>query len=1141
MACPSPLLDRPPGNAEVIAIPESAASTIATVAGRNLTDARHNWSNTVLLDEALIIGAFYNEGFTPLNMIVFLGVRPCPRPTPAIWLMVFRKRSESRVGSPMARGQARIMRERGYPTLSGAISPASLSRRQEAARRSASSLSGQVWMRKSTSVRYSRGLMPAIWQVVPMVRTRARFSPASLLVAALVVTRDFLRPIGFDSIAPLGGFSVAKWLLVSVVVALLVPVSVRAGDGLDVNRILSQAGVKLLAVEFYSAYCKPCMKAVPKWRKLHEKYHNKGLWLVVISADPGTCPQPDWSPDDVVCDEYGLIQNGWKVNTLPQAFLWDWQGQMVVSGGTVEDVERAVEKFYDSELRIAVNPPEDGKGTPLPNAAAVLTSVRGELSRMAKFELVATEEESEELREARKASFELDRSDKTRCKMGEEVSANSLLNVKLVETPKGQQLILELLSVERGCVTAFSKSTVVGGDVDRAVMDAVRKLVNRLVRFQDPKGVKRLQAAREEGEKGAKIALSVEPRDARWEMDSGRGGSGALEASKNVTVIQLSPGKHVLELSRDGYLPSSVELYVEDGELKTVQETLSPRVERGGGTGVGLLNVTSAPEDGARVFLDGKDTGRTTPVTLEDVLEGEHAVVLKRRFYKDKVERVLVPADDIGKVNVTMEPNFGSVRIDSNPAGADIYIDGVREGKTPYSKQRMESKAYKVKLSYALHHDLEATLFVQAGEDIKETFELPPAFGALEVRASGAGDELTGAKVTLDMEPKGATPAKLEKVRSGRYMVKVTYPMFRDFSEEVEVKDGQTAVVDADLDANFGIISVTATPSDSDIFIDGEKAGAGRVKTNVAVGEHTIKVTNKDRTFRPVEKKVAVALKERIAQEITLSQMVGSLMVFSEPAGGELSVNGRKVGTLPQKLKDLVVGPHTLRVEKKGFTPTEQVVMVTDGELKKVKIEMTQKATVAVTCAPGEGLIELDGDLVGRKKAEITGVGDGKHTLTCVTPGYVTAKRTFTASGGQRYSFELRLDTPALLRARVEDQRNSHKLWGWVGILGGAAFGGAAIWAGASYSSLSDDYASKETELATLWGADAETLFSEMRDLRTDIQLRSILGWSFAGAGVAAIAFGIYEFATTPDKASGYKVAPLWLPNGGGVTFGMGW
>ena len=915
----------------------------------------------------------------------------------------------------------------------------------------------------------------------------------------------------------------------------------HAGEGLDVGRWLGQAGVKLLAVEFYSVYCKPCMKAVPKWRLLHDKYHNRGLWLIVVSADPGTCPQPEWNPDDIVCDEYGLIQNGWKVNALPQAFLWDWQGRILVSGGTVEDVEGAVEKFYEGELRIAVNTPEDGKGNALEDGAAVMSSVRGELSRMAKFELVVNEDEAEKIRAARKAGYEASKSDKTRCKMGEEVSANSLLNVKVLDTSRGKQLILELLSVERGCVVAFSKSSMVGDDFDKAVMDGVRKLVNRLVHFQDPKGSKRMAVTRDDGKKGARIALSVDPRDARWEIDGGRGGAGALDAGKSVSVIQLSPGKHVLDLSRDGYVPTSVELYVEEGELKTVQETLSPQVKRGSGTGVGWLDVKSEPEEGAQVFVDGKDTGKKTPVTLDNVAEGEHAVLLKRRFYKDKVIRVQVPNDGIGKAHIKMDPNFGSVRIDSEPSGADVYIDGVREGETPYVKQRIESKAYKVKLSYNLYHDLEATLFVQAGESIKETFELPPAFGTLEVRANGAGKDLTGATVTLDMESKGTTPAKLEKLRSGRYLVKVTYPMFRDYSEEVEVKDGQTAYVDAELDANFGVLSVLATPSDSDIYIDGKKMGSGRVKTNVDVGEHTIKVVNKDRTYRPVEKKVAVALKEQVREDIELGQMVGRMMVMSEPAGGMLFMDGKRVGEVPQKLDHVVVGPHTLRVEKKGYTPTEEVVMVTDGDLKKVKIELTQKAILSVTCGPGEGVIELDGEEVGRKKAEITGVADGKHEVTCESPGYVVAKRAFRARGGQRYSFDMRLDTPGLLRARVEQKRSSHQTWGWIGVLSGVAFGGTAIGAGASYASLSSNYDDKEQQLAASWGNDSVAIAAEMETLRDDMQLRSILGYSFASASVAALVFGIYQFATTPDKPGRLQVAPLWTPDATGVTFGVGW
>ncbi|MBI4818084.1 MAG: hypothetical protein HY791_17615 [Deltaproteobacteria bacterium] len=47
--------------------------------------------------------------------------------------------------------------------------------------------------------------------------------------------------------------------------------------GLDVDGWLEKPGVKLLAVEFYATWCKPCMEAVPKWKALHEKYRKQAF------------------------------------------------------------------------------------------------------------------------------------------------------------------------------------------------------------------------------------------------------------------------------------------------------------------------------------------------------------------------------------------------------------------------------------------------------------------------------------------------------------------------------------------------------------------------------------------------------------------------------------------------------------------------------------------------------------------------------------------------------------------------------------------------------------------------------------------------------------------------------------------------
>ncbi|MBM4373165.1 MAG: redoxin family protein, partial [Deltaproteobacteria bacterium] len=251
--------------------------------------------------------------------------------------------------------------------------------------------------------------------------------------------------------------------------------------GLDVRGWLTQPGVKLLAVEFYATWCGPCMKAVPRWKKLHETYRAQGLRLVVVSVqDQGSCASPDWSPDRVVCDEDGALQQAWKAKDLPQAFLWSWQGNMLVSHGDVDQVEKAIEAYFQRLPRILVAEPLDGKGAELADGGDLKRLVRTELSRVSKLELVADPETLEELRRLRKEGYNPSFDAKTACRLGAEVSPNSKLDITLRSDGSGQKLILELFSIENGCLTASAKAPVMGGDLDAAVVEAVNQLVGAL-------------------------------------------------------------------------------------------------------------------------------------------------------------------------------------------------------------------------------------------------------------------------------------------------------------------------------------------------------------------------------------------------------------------------------------------------------------------------------------------------------------------------------------------------------------------------------------------------------------------------------------------------------------------------------------
>ena len=236
---------------------------------------------------------------------------------------------------------------------------------------------------------------------------------------------------------------------------------------------LRKPGVKLVAVDFYATWCEPCNEAIPKWKKLQEKYGDKGFKLIVVSVQSdGSCSQPpQWNPDKIVCDYDGDIANAWHANNLPQAFLWSWQGNLLVAHGGVDSVASAIEQYFKNIPRVYV---EEG------NDEDIYKMVRSELIKNSKIEVVASDEERAALAELRKKSANLNYDQKLQCKLGEEVSANSRLVISQQKRGKKETLVLELFSVEKGCLTASGTATM-RGNPETEVAEAVYNLLKNLL------------------------------------------------------------------------------------------------------------------------------------------------------------------------------------------------------------------------------------------------------------------------------------------------------------------------------------------------------------------------------------------------------------------------------------------------------------------------------------------------------------------------------------------------------------------------------------------------------------------------------------------------------------------------------------
>ncbi len=235
---------------------------------------------------------------------------------------------------------------------------------------------------------------------------------------------------------------------------------------------LRKPGVKLVAIDFYMTGCEPCDAAIPEWKKMKEEYGDS-LKLIVVAPkrDDGSCSIKGWHPDKIVCDEDMEIAEIWGVKDFPQAFLYSWHNNdPLVKLGHVKDVRKAIKKYFKTIPRVALDADEESED--------LLPMVEEALITNSKIEVVADEDEREELMEIRKESHKLKYDEGSRCELGKEIAANSILKI----TKKGETLSLKLSSAEKSCTMAAATKKLSGGNnkLKTEVAGAVYDLLSQM-------------------------------------------------------------------------------------------------------------------------------------------------------------------------------------------------------------------------------------------------------------------------------------------------------------------------------------------------------------------------------------------------------------------------------------------------------------------------------------------------------------------------------------------------------------------------------------------------------------------------------------------------------------------------------------
>jgi len=228
----------------------------------------------------------------------------------------------------------------------------------------------------------------------------------------------------------------------------------------------------------------------------------------------------------------------------------------------------------------------------------------------------------------------------------------------------------------------------------------------------------------------------------------------------------------------------------------------------------GQLTVDSTPQ-GALVQLDGQgDATWVTPLALSNLQPGQHSITVSKSGYTTDTRTINIASASKGTTTIHLTQTSATLVVKSNPAGANIFVDGRDVGtKTP--AQVSVNKGQHVVLVRMTGY-LDETMSAQfvLGQTFNFSPTLRPMGNADSIRTVGKMSKLFGGKagkdqgtVSIHTTPKGAQIAvnqhMVEKnspvdvaLDPGNYVIDITLNGYAPVHKVVTATTGGKVVID---------------------------------------------------------------------------------------------------------------------------------------------------------------------------------------------------------------------------------------------------------------------------------------------------------------------------------------------------------
>ena len=306
---------------------------------------------------------------------------------------------------------------------------------------------------------------------------------------------------------------------------------------------------------------------------------------------------------------------------------------------------------------------------------------------------------------------------------------------------------------------------------------------------------------------------------------------------------------------------------------------------------------------------------------------------------------------------------YGSISVESLPAGADIYFNGNYRGRAPLTITDVWPGTYPISAEMTGYRTYTTTVSVSSDMRSSVSCSLTPmnTAGALYIISSPAD-----ASVTLDGLYKGKTPITLSNLAADTHILQLDSPGYYDWKSSVEVPSGGTKTVSATLNpmpgSSTGWIYVSSSPGGASVTVDGNSVGqtpvSGSLKLNtVSVGDHTVALAlsgYKSYSSRTSVSSNTVTEVSAVLVPEGTSSGKGAMSISSNPSGANVFVDNNFIGISPLTSNEIAAGNHQVTFKMDGYQDYATNALVNAGTTSSVSA-----ALLPVTPAPKSPLMPL--------------------------------------------------------------------------------------------------------------------------------------------------------------------------------------